>query len=139
MQGIHHDCIPVAAGPLRTMCSGVLQAHKLPLEDAEYVAWHLVETNLRGTDSHGVARLPHYIRRLHGGSILHRPVMNFRQLALATGTLDGGHGLGHLVMRRAEEEATRLAETAGAGWVAISNSSIAAPLLLTDCGSRNAG
>lgn len=123
MQGIHHDCIPVAATPLRAMCSAVLQANQVPPADADYVAWHLVETNLRGTDSHGVARLPHYVRRLKGGSILPRPAMKFSQLAPATGTLDGGHGLGHLVMRRAEEEAARLAETAGAGWVAVSNSS----------------
>jgi ureidoglycolate dehydrogenase (NAD+) len=123
MAKIFHDCITVDHDKLLALCEGILKAHQVPGPDANYVAWHLVETNLRGTDSHGVARLPHYVRRLKGGSILPKPDMRFDKRAPALGLLDGGHGLGHLVMRRATEEAARLAGTSGAGWVAVNNSS----------------
>jgi ureidoglycolate dehydrogenase (NAD+) len=101
----------------------VLMAEGVPEAEAQYVAWHLVQANLRGTDSHGIARLPHYVRRLKLGSIVARPNITFQQQGPAVGTVDGDHGLGHLVMRRATEEAGRLADEACAGWVAVRNSS----------------
>jgi LDH2 family malate/lactate/ureidoglycolate dehydrogenase len=108
---------------LHVQILGILTAEKVPRNDADYVAWHLVETNLRGTDSHGVARLPHYVRRLRAGSINAVPCIRFEQTAPATGMLDGGNGLGHLVMRHAVDGAASLARASGAGWVAIRNSS----------------
>ena len=83
----------------------------------------LVEANLRGIDSHGVARLPHYLDRIRAGSIEARPLIDVRQLAPATSLVDGGNGLGQLVMCQAADEAIRLAHQAGAGWAAVSNSS----------------
>jgi len=123
MAKITHDSVLVRQADLLALCRGILEANGLAAEDAGYVAWHLVETNLRGTDSHGVARLPHYVRRLQGGSILPKPVMRFEKRAPSLGVLDGGHGLGHLVMRRAAKEAASLAKANGAGWVAVNNSS----------------
>jgi ureidoglycolate dehydrogenase (NAD+) len=98
-------------------------AHGVGEEDARYVAWHLIQANLRGTDSHGIARLPHYVQRLKSGSIEGAPQISFERLGASVGMVDGGHGLGHLVMRRATDEAARLAEESGAGWVAVRNSS----------------
>ena len=123
MAKISYESVTVDKEQLQTVCEGILATQGVPSADAHYVAWHLVETNLRGTDSHGVARLPHYVRRLKGGSILPHPVIRFEQRAPALGLVDGGHGLGHLVMRRATEEAAGLAEVSGAGWVAVNNSS----------------
>jgi len=123
MAKIFHDTLTVDKDDLLAVCEGILMHEGVPKADANYVAWHLVETNLRGTDSHGVARLPHYVRRLKEGSILAQPTISFEQRAPSLGLVDGGHGLGHLVMRRATEEAARLAETNGAGWVAVRNSS----------------
>ena len=37
--------------------------------------------------------------------------------------VDGGHGLGHLVMKKATEEAARIADSCGSAWVAVRNSS----------------
>ena len=115
--------VRVSSGQLQAFVRNVLMAEDVPGDDAAYVAWHLVETNLRGTDSHGVARLPHYVRRLRAASIQARPVMRFERTAPSLGILDGNHGLGHLVMRRAADEAASLALEAGAGWVAVRNSS----------------
>jgi len=117
------DSVTVDSVTLETLGRDVLARHGVADEDARYVAWHLVQANLRGTDSHGIARLPHYVRRLTAGSITGRPVLSFERLGAAVGTLDGGNGLGHVVMRRATLEAIRLAEESGAGWVAVKHSS----------------
>jgi ureidoglycolate dehydrogenase (NAD+) len=49
---------------LRSFCDALLRAAGLDGDNACLVSDALVETNLRGTDSHGVARLPHYLRRI---------------------------------------------------------------------------
>jgi ureidoglycolate dehydrogenase (NAD+) len=49
--------------------------------------------------------------------------MRFERRAASTGILDGDDGLGHLVIRRAADEAGALAAETGAGWVAVRNSS----------------
>ncbi len=123
MARVVHESILIPASDVLELCKRVLMSFDVDDDDAQYVAWHLVETSLRGTDSHGIARLPHYVRRLEAGGILPRPEMRFEARGPALGILDGGHGLGHLVMTRATHEAARLARAAGAGWVAVRNSS----------------
>jgi ureidoglycolate dehydrogenase (NAD+) len=115
--------VRVDAMQLQAFTQTILSAQGVPRPDAEYVAWHLVETDLRGTDSHGVARLPHYVRRLQACSIRPTPRIKFERRGASVGIVDGDHGLGHLVMRRASEEAIALARDTGAGWVAVQNSS----------------
>lgn len=123
MQGINHDTVRVDADTLQSFCETVLVRQGLPSSDATQVARHLVMTNLRGTDSHGIARLPHYVRRLRAGSIRSRPDIRFERLGASIGRVDGGHGLGQLVMQRATEEASALARESGSGWVNVVNSS----------------
>lgn len=123
MTRISHATINVPAQQLLQLTADILRHRGVPSADADYVAWHLVETNLRGTDSHGIARLPHYVRRLDKGSICARPEITFAPRSASTGLLEGGHGLGHVVMKRAVEEAEEMARKAGAGWVAVANSS----------------
>lgn len=103
--------------------SRLLHAAAFPAEDAELAAQIIVEANLRGIDSHGVARVPHYLSRIQHGSINPRPEMVMRELGPAVGCMDGDHGLGHLVMHRAAEEAVAMARGTGAAWVAVRNSS----------------
>lgn len=123
MAKIDHASVRVDAEKLLNLCRDILTGQGVPRGDAHYVAWHLVETNLRGTDSHGVARLPHYVRRLQGGSIKPKPKITFEERAPSLGVVDGNDGLGHLVTRKATEKASELATKSGAGWVAVSNSS----------------
>jgi ureidoglycolate dehydrogenase (NAD+) len=91
-------------------------------EDAALVARSLVESNLRGIDSHGVARLPHYLNRIRHGSIKPQPNIQVHKHAAALARVDGDHGMGQLAMQRATEEAILLARESGAGWVAVENS-----------------
>lgn len=108
---------------LRRFVSGLLVAAGLSEPHARIVSDCLVHANLRGIDSHGVARLPHYLQRIEGGSINPRPALGFERLAPAAGRLDADHALGHLAMDHAADRAIELAREAGAGWVALANSS----------------
>ena len=123
MVHIAFHTVLVGAEQLKAFAGNVLVAEGVPTDDAQYVAWHLVETNLRGTDSHGVARLPHYIRRLRAGSIRRQPIIQFERRTMSLGVIDGDHGLGFLVMRDAAHQATAIAREAGTAWVAVRNSS----------------
>ena len=91
--------------------------------DAQLVANMLVESNLRGIDSHGVARLPHYLQRITAGSINPRPQLKVERLGPSAAKVHGDRGLGLMVMDRAAEESIGLARDTGAGWVAVCDSS----------------
>ena len=90
---------------------------------ARLVAETLVEANLRGVDSHGVVRLPHYATRLRNGSIKARPNITVQRTGPATAMVDGDAGMGQLVAIRAMNEAIALAKEAGVGVVGARNSS----------------
>jgi ureidoglycolate dehydrogenase (NAD+) len=108
---------------ISVFCSQLLMAAGLREADAQQVADMLVATNLRGIDSHGVARLPHYLRRIQQGSIKAKPNIRVQQLGSSTARVDGDDGLGHLVMADATRTAIELARDSGAGWVAVRRSS----------------
>jgi (2R)-3-sulfolactate dehydrogenase (NADP+) len=76
-----------------------------------------------GTPSHGVLRMPSYLRRLHAGGV--NPQARLRRIKRSPSVLafDGEAGLGHWQVWRGVEVAARLATRNGAGVVAIGNSS----------------
>ena len=91
--------------------------------DARLVAETLVESNLRGVDSHGVVRLPHYATRLRNGSVKARPAISVARTGAATAMVEGDAGMGQLVAVRAMKEAIAIARESGAGVVGARNSS----------------
>ena len=123
MPQVRFDGRVVDPHALERFCTRLLQTHGLSEVDAQLVAETLVEANLRGVDSHGVARLPHYLRRIHRGSINPQPRLKVETLGPSVGRVNGDRGLGQVVMQRATEQAMVLARETGAGWVAVSNSS----------------
>lgn len=90
--------------------------------DATLLAEALVLADLRGMSSHGILRLPVYVRRLQmGGFAPHGEARVLRESA-ATVLLDGRNGLGALLTRRAMERAIAKAREAGIAAVGIRNS-----------------
>lgn len=112
----------VNADRLARFCTGVLVAVGLSREDAEVVAGSLVAADLRGTASHGVLRLPVYVRRIRAGLIAARPEITVDRTGPATAVLDGGDGPGQVVGLRAMREAMAMAREAGIGVVAVRRS-----------------
>lgn len=91
--------------------------------DARLVAETLVAANLRGVDSHGVVRLPHYATRLRNGTVKARPQITARRTGASAATVEGDAGMGQLVAERAMREAIALARETGVGAVVARNSS----------------
>lgn len=116
------DIAYISGKTLQTWGRLALQALDVPEADADLVADSLVQTSLWGVDTHGVARLPHYLNRLQAGSTVAQPEIKLEQTGAGTASLDGGHGLGIVVAHRAMDEAMRLAREAGVGVVGCSHS-----------------
>ena len=113
----------VDAGKLTDFSAKALQKMGVPEEDALITARMLVAADLRGIDSHGVAHLaPFYIKRIKDGLINVKPEIEVFSGAPSTAIMDGDQGLGFVVGYRAMEEAMKRAETTGAGFVAVRNS-----------------
>jgi L-2-hydroxycarboxylate dehydrogenase (NAD+) len=101
----------------RRFLGRALAAAGLPEADADEVAQAMLFADLRGVDSHGIVRLPGYIRRVRAGGINPRPRIEIAREAAATALVDGDNGMGHLVMRHAARVAMEKAEQCGVAWV----------------------
>jgi len=93
----------------------------VPKADAEQAADVLASADLRGIDSHGVARLTSYFDLLSEGLINPTPKIKILRSTLSTATVDGDNGLGLVVGPQANKIAMDMAEKAGSGWVSICN------------------
>ncbi len=91
-------------------------------EHAQLAADVLIKADLRGIDSHGVARLTGYVRLWEKKRINTRPHIKVVHETNSTATVDGDAGLGLIVAPWAMQVAIRKAEECGSGWVAVRNS-----------------
>ena len=92
-------------------------------EDSLFTARCLVQTNLWGKDSHGVMRVPQYVRRLQSGALNPRPTTAVVRGGRAFEVIDGDNGLGFVVGRNAMLRAVALAGEYNLGAVGAVNSS----------------
>jgi len=107
---------------LRKFTETVFLAIGCPEKDAELAADVLVKADLRGIDSHGVARLSGYVRLWQRGRLNPTPKPHIVYESPTTATVDGDAGLGLVVAPYAMKIAIEKAEKYGSGWVAIRNS-----------------
>jgi L-2-hydroxycarboxylate dehydrogenase (NAD+) len=89
--------------------------------DAAQAADVLAASDLRGIDSHGVARLHTYFEMLELGRINPKPNIRIIREKLSVATVDGDNGLGLVVGPKANEIAMDKAEQHGSGWVSVCN------------------
>lgn len=75
----------------------LFKAAGVPETHAEIVAKSLVDSNLRGHDSHGVMRIPSYVQRIQDGSVNPNAVLEVVQESGGTLVGDGQWGLGQVV------------------------------------------
>jgi L-2-hydroxycarboxylate dehydrogenase (NAD+) len=90
--------------------------------DAKLAASVLLKADLRGIDSHGVARLVGYVRLWENGRINPTPNIKIVHETPSTAVIDGDKGLGLIVAPKAMEIAMQKAEQVGTGWVSVKNS-----------------
>src|SRR5262249_60860489 len=83
----------IAAAALAAFIKRALEAAGLRPEDADIVANLMVEADLRGSDTHGVIRLPLYLRRPKAGRVTARPRARILRERPAAPLLQRAHGL----------------------------------------------
>jgi L-2-hydroxycarboxylate dehydrogenase (NAD+) len=117
------DYTKVSPDKLRDFTMRAFEKVGVGKEDAATAADILLVTDLRGIDSHGVARLAaSYIKGLRDGRVNPRPKIQVSSQAPATAIMDGDRGLGFVVGHRAMTEAIQRAKAVGAGFVTVKNS-----------------
>jgi L-2-hydroxycarboxylate dehydrogenase (NAD+) len=89
----------------------IFQTMGCPEADAQTAAVALLSADLRGIDSHGVARLSGYVRLQEAGRANPKPQV-----------VDGDSGLGLVVAPFAMQIAIEKARNVGTGWVSVQNS-----------------
>lgn len=93
-----------------------------PENQAKVAADCLNQADLRGVDSHGVARLSGYVRLWELKRLNAAPEMKIIHQTPSTAVLDGDLGLGLVTAPHAMNIAIEKAKIAGTGWVAVQNS-----------------
>jgi L-2-hydroxycarboxylate dehydrogenase (NAD+) len=91
-------------------------------KDAETAATALLSADLRGIDSHGVARLAGYVRLWEAKRANTTPDIRLIHETPSTGVIDGDSGLGLVVAPYAMQVAIDKAKNVGTGWVSVQNS-----------------
>lgn len=107
---------------LREFAVDVFVDAGIPDDDATVAADVLLASDLRGIDSHGIARLFAYADMLHRDRINPDPNVSVIYETPSTATVDGDNGLGLVVGPRSNTIAQDKAERCGSGWVAVRNS-----------------
>lgn len=82
----------------------------------------LLSADMRGVDSHGVARLSGYVRLWEAKRIHATPDIKIMYETPSTAVVDGDAGLGLVVAPFAMQTAIEKAEKVGTGWVSVKNS-----------------
>jgi len=90
--------------------------------NAETAAEVLLASDLRGIESHGVARLAVYEKWLVNGLAPPNPEVEIVRETGSTATVDGGGGLGIMVAPVANRITLDKADKNGSSWVAVRNS-----------------
>ena len=100
----------------------ILQKIGCPENDASIATKVLLSADLRGIDSHGVARLAGYVRLWEVKRVNTKPEIKILHESPSTAVVDGDSGLGLVVAPRAMQVAVDKAKNAGTGWVSVQNS-----------------
>lgn len=90
--------------------------------DAAVAAKTLLSADMRGVDSHGVARLSGYVRLWEAKRVNATPDIKIVHETPSTAVIDGDSGLGLVVAPFAMKVAIEKAKNCGTGWVSVKNS-----------------
>lgn len=107
---------------LRDFSYGIFKKIGCSDADAALATEVLLSADLRGIDSHGLARLSGYVRLWEAKRINATPNIQVVHESPSTAVIDGDSGLGLVVAPKAMELAIAKGEKAGTGWVAVRNS-----------------
>ncbi|WP_420392197.1 malate/lactate/ureidoglycolate dehydrogenase [Acuticoccus sp.] len=111
--------VAVEADALRDVAREAMARCGSPADEADAVADHLVEANLKGHDSHGVVRLPRYRTMVETGALAVGATLT---VVADTGPLlqlDANRGMGQWLARQATDRAIARAHEHGVAVLAL--------------------
>ena len=111
----------IKAETLVKIAVSILTAKGTPRDEAQIVAWHLVRSNLSGHDSHGILRLPYYLKVIEEGKIVPGTALRIVRESVSTALVDGNWNFGQVTGKFAMELAVEKAKTTGIGMTALFN------------------
>jgi LDH2 family malate/lactate/ureidoglycolate dehydrogenase len=112
----------IPAERVRQQLDSVLRAWGMSDAHAKTTAGMMLETDLRGVDSHGISMLPSYDKEFRAGRLNMRPVFRIVRDAPATALIDADRSLGHPVSVQAMNLAVDKCLTTGVAVVSVRNS-----------------
>ncbi len=112
----------VHAKQIREQLVSVLRAWGMSDAHAETTAEMMLETDLRGVDSHGISMLPTYDREFRAGRLNMRPVFRTVREGPAMALIDADRSLGHPVSVQAMNLAVDKCRQSGVAVVSVFNS-----------------
>jgi LDH2 family malate/lactate/ureidoglycolate dehydrogenase len=112
----------VRAADLLAVATAIFEACRMRPEDAALLAETLVHSDLRGVHSHGVLRIPDYVRKLREDGV--DPTGAPRIVSRKAGALviDGGNSMGQIGGTFAMDAAIEAARETGIAFAALSGS-----------------
>lgn len=116
------EAVCITEDELRKYVQKIYTASGMREEEAYIAADNLVFANLCGMESHGVLRVPTYVKRLEDGGTLAAADTCLVRESPTTALMDGGNAMGSVVGTKAMDLCIEKAEKAGVAFVGCRNS-----------------
>ena len=107
---------------MKFLISSILTYLESPKNHAEIVADHLVQANLLGFDSHGVIRVPQYVKEIQDGYIKPKTKIRVVKQTETTAIVDVGWNFGQVGAKYATEIVIKKAKNAGIAFAIVNHS-----------------
>lgn len=116
------ETVYLSVETLRNFIRDVLLAVGTPPDDTEICADVIIASDIKGIESHGIGRLRYYYDRIKAGQ--HKVVTQIEIIkeSPTTAVIDGHHGMGMVIAKKAMLMAIEKADKFGMGSVAVRNS-----------------
>ena len=111
----------IDAEQLTRQARAIFRAAGASDENAEIVTHSLVDANLTGHDSHGVIRIPFYVKEIQEGRLRAAATPTVARETASTAVIDGAATFGQVGSRMAADLAIRKGRESGLGGVAAMN------------------
>ena len=111
----------IDAGRLTQQARAIFLAAGASDTNAEIVTHSLVDANLTGHDSHGVIRIPFYVKEIEEGRLQAAAAPTVMRETASTAVIDGAATFGQVGSRMAADLAIRKGRESGLGGVAAMN------------------
>ncbi|MBP1931925.1 Ldh family oxidoreductase [Ammoniphilus resinae] len=109
------------AEKLKQLIIDSFMAAGLDQEQAEITGQHLIFADQHGVDTHGILRLPIYIKRIQEGLINKTPNLEWSNETNSSAVLDADNGMGHYITHLAMQKAIEKAKQHTISFITVKN------------------